>query len=287
MAHNIMLRRVTCLWCLFIFFIYLGDGDLLAQVSDSPQADRVERLVREGVELRRMGNDDAALSKFEAAYKIAPTPRHAAQLGLCQQALGRWSEAEKHLSAAIQHREDPWVAKNLATLRDSLEAAKSNVARLELIGGPPGATVTVNGIEYGQLPLSAPIKVNSGQVYVVVIAPQHARWTSNLTIAGGHYQRVVVEMIPEPSPSRAKLLASSDSKQPLPATTDNLVEPAHLASHTAPKEKDSPKVWGKWWFWAGVGSVLAGAVATAIVLSSNGGGEPSCPAGVDVCAARP
>jgi hypothetical protein len=44
---------------------------------------------------------------------------------------------------------------------------------------------------------------------------------------------------------------------------------------------DDPLLY-RWWFWAGIGAVVAGGVATAIVLSGgNAGSErPNCPARV-------
>ena len=49
----------------------------------------------------------------------------------------------------------------------------------------------------------------------------------------------------------------------------------------APASEDD-SVLSRWWFWAGVGAVVAGGVATAIVLSGGSAGSerPNCPSGV-------
>jgi hypothetical protein len=47
-----------------------------------------EALIRQGVELRRKGQNALAQGYFKRAYAIAHTPRSAAQLGLVEHALG-------------------------------------------------------------------------------------------------------------------------------------------------------------------------------------------------------
>jgi tetratricopeptide (TPR) repeat protein len=46
----------------------------------------------------------------------------------------------------------------------------------------------------------------------------------------------------------------------------------------------SPGALHRWWFWAGAGALVAGAVVAGVLLSSRGGGRlVDCGAGVDVC----
>src|SRR5689334_14201627 len=60
-----------------------------------------DRLLKRGVELRKAGKDDEALEAFRAAYTSRPSPRAQAQIGLAEQALGRWGDAERDLSEAL------------------------------------------------------------------------------------------------------------------------------------------------------------------------------------------
>jgi hypothetical protein len=65
-------------------------------------ADEAEDLVRKGVDLRREGRDQNALETFRKANQLASTPRTVAQMGLAEQALGRWTDAfERVRPAAI------------------------------------------------------------------------------------------------------------------------------------------------------------------------------------------
>jgi len=78
--------------------------------SEAVASDNAEILIRKGVELRRRGRDSDASALFRQAYELSHTPRAAAQLGLCEQALGQWLEAEGHLSEALLAESDPWIA---------------------------------------------------------------------------------------------------------------------------------------------------------------------------------
>src|SRR5215510_2729336 len=56
----------------------------------SGRDERTESLLAEGNALRRAGDDRAALTRFEEAWKRRPSARALAQMGLAEQALGRW-----------------------------------------------------------------------------------------------------------------------------------------------------------------------------------------------------
>jgi tetratricopeptide (TPR) repeat protein len=74
-----------------------------ASGADSPGA----ALLRQGIALRREQRNADALVVFEAAKRIEPSACALAQIGLAQQALGRFSDAERNLRAAVALAEDP------------------------------------------------------------------------------------------------------------------------------------------------------------------------------------
>lgn len=211
-----------------------------------------ESLSKEGLELRRAGRDSEALVKFEKAYGLIATPRNAAQLGLCLQALARWSEADGYLAEAISAVQDPWIQKNRTILKDASETAKSHMGRIEVLGSPEGASVTVNGRVVGTLPLKEAVKVNEGSVDIEVSAPNLLSATRTMTIVGASYQRVVLRLKPpEPVPeARAEALPAVDVLQ---------------------KDSDAgaKPLYAKPWFWAAAGGVLLAAGVTAVLLSQS------------------
>lgn len=162
-----------------------------------------ELLIREGIELRRIGDDQTALSRFQAAFDLASTPRAAAQLGLCELALGHFAAAVTHLTQSLHHRKDAWVDANKSILREALELAKAKVARIEVSGQPAGAWVSVNGKKVGPLPLDEPILVNEGIVEVELRHDGFSPKTKQLNLQGGQFQSLVIrlEELPFPPPA--------------------------------------------------------------------------------------
>ena len=105
--------------------VALGAAVLAALVAQSRVAgaettDDAEKLIRHGIELRKAHDDEGAARAFQQAYDQVHTPRAAGQLGLAEQALGRWEDAERHVGEALRTGGDPWVAKNRATLDEAL-----------------------------------------------------------------------------------------------------------------------------------------------------------------------
>jgi hypothetical protein len=125
-------------------------------------------LIREGVSLRRKGNDEGALQSFQRAYDIDHSPRALAQMGLAEQALGRWVPAYEHLTQAMTATSDPWIKTNGAALRASSVEVGRHVGKLDILGGSPGAEVKVDGVQHGNLPLAGPLVLPVGSVVVTL-----------------------------------------------------------------------------------------------------------------------
>lgn len=68
---------------------------------------------------------------------------------------------------------------------------------------------------------------------------------------------------------------------PAPPPTASATAPVLIAQPSGPRDEATP-VYKRWWFWAGAGAIVAGAVVTAVLLSTRGTAD--CGAGVDYCA---
>jgi hypothetical protein len=146
---------------------------LVAGLSATPAAgarDAAE-LIKEGVALRRQGNDVQALRKFQEALEIDKSARVVAQIGLAEQALGRWVASFEHLTAALEARTDPWIVKNRAAIVSSLSMVNDHVGRVEILGGAPGAEVRLDGVVRGTLPLKEALATTTGTITIEISAP--------------------------------------------------------------------------------------------------------------------
>jgi hypothetical protein len=165
-----------------------------AAPSFAAAADTPEALIKRGVQLRKAGDDPGALIELQKAYQLAPTPRAAAQLGLVEQALGKWDDAELHLAESIRSSGDSWIEKNRATLETSLGVVRSHVGSLEVTGDPAGAEVFVNGRKVGELPLAKPLRVIAGDVDVELRASGYESKAQKVTVDAYQFKSVVLRL---------------------------------------------------------------------------------------------
>jgi hypothetical protein len=179
------------------------------------RADDGEDLIRRGLELRKHGDDQAALPLLQQAFAQSPSPRAAGQLGFCQQGLGLWAEAEVQLAVALAAENDPWVRKNRSTIERTLAVVRAHIARVEVIGEPDGAEVLINGNQVGRIPLTTAVHVAVGEIEVELRAPGYRRASKAFHVDGGQYQKVVLRLEREavssaggPPPSGAETISA-------------------------------------------------------------------------------
>lgn len=243
-----------------------------------------DAVIARGVALRKEGDDQAARELFMKVYERSHSARAAGQLGLAEQALGRWEEAEAHLREALRSPNDAWVKKNHDALSRDMLLIKAHIARIEIVGDPEGAEILVNGRTVGKLPLSGPISTSAGSVDIEARAPgyQHEMRTLNLT--GGQYQRLVMRLQKdEPAPSAtatpvppASIVATPTPETPPPAAT----APPPGAKPSADDQPSLVRPVAKWTALGLAGAGLAVGITSSVIRankldsfkSANGGG---------------
>lgn len=155
-----------------------------------------EALIAQGIDLRRQGKDAEALEAFKRAAETHSTPRALAQIGLAQQALGQWVAAEAHLKLALDHPNNPWISRNRDTLGRSLATVAERLGSVEVQCDVVGASVTVNGVPAGTIPLAEPLRVVAGSAVLEVTATGYHPLTRNLQVSAGSLARETVTLVP-------------------------------------------------------------------------------------------
>jgi hypothetical protein len=188
-----LIGAAICAW--FAWSFLAGGG--VARAADPAAAgtpEAVEALIQRGIQLRKSGDDRGALPELRKAYELGPAPRTAAQLGLVEQALGRWDEAEVHIAESLRATNDPWVKKNRATLEKALTIVRDHVASVQISGDPEGAEVFVNGRRVGTLPLKEPVRVIAGEVDIELRAEGYKRSFQKIGIEAFQFRALVIRL---------------------------------------------------------------------------------------------
>jgi hypothetical protein len=165
-----------------------------ASLATSAFAADADDLLRRGAALRAEGKDAEALRLFQEADVARPTPTSKAQVALAEQALGMWVPAESHLLEALSVTDDPWVSRNRSTLDAALVTIRQHLGSLELVGGEPGATVAVDGIRRGTLPLPAPMRLEIGRRQLEVRLPGFHSVLREVLVTEGGMARESISM---------------------------------------------------------------------------------------------
>lgn len=196
----------------------------LLTTSGLAQTPDVEALIREGIEARRERRDADALRLFTRALDLTHSPRALAQVGLAEQALGRWLEAEGHLRGALDRRDDPWIARNAAPLTTALGVVAHHLGWLRIDGGVARAEVLVDGQRVGTLPTAEALRVAAGTLALEVRAPGHLTIRREVAIPPDGEAREAVRLIPDlPGPVAVPVPPPEAVAGPSVASPDRIV----------------------------------------------------------------
>jgi hypothetical protein len=235
----------------------LAIAALLATVSITSGASGAEaspdKLIEEGLHLRRQGRPAEALELFRQAHAIAPSPRTFGQMGLAEASLREWVEAENHLSVSLSNPDDAWVRKNRAFLDEALSLCRQHVGDL-VVSGAAGAEIFVAGKSVGTLPAVPALRLAEGTVSVTASAPGFQPFERTVTIQAGVRTPVAISLVPVVTTTIAAKPAIPASIAPAPAAPV-------VSAPGAPPEQ--PKA-SNWHTWAGIAVAAVGAGAIGL-----------------------
>jgi hypothetical protein len=157
----------------------------VASRASGQDADDVDFLARRAAERCRRGEYERGLELFRQALDHGRTARALGEMGACELRVGRWTDAEAHLTDALAQGDDPWLRRHRAEAAGWLAEAQSHVGRLQLTGGVPGAEVRVGERVVGTLPMAGPLVVATGPSEVEVRAAGYRTWHRLLDVLGG------------------------------------------------------------------------------------------------------
>jgi tetratricopeptide (TPR) repeat protein len=199
-------------------------------------ADEARAAYRRGADLYRAGRYREAISEFEAADRLKPSPALQFNVGQSWEKLG---DVEAALAAFARYlRLDPHASNREAVERNvkALEGRLAATGRqmLHVLTEPPGAEVAVDGAPAGRSPVDAAFRPGPHAVTASAPGWQPARRDVVLLPQRSLEIRIDLEPLPPPPPAPATLAATPpalplEATRPAPAP-----EPAEQKSWLGP-----------------------------------------------------
>lgn len=255
---------------LLVILRLLALGATLGVGPPARAATEADAAIKRGVELRRRGDDLRALEEFQRAHALQRSAQALAQIGFAEQALGRWREAEEHLGLALADTGDAWIRRHREVIEQSRAVVAGHLGSLEVLGGPEGAELRIDGRPAGRLPLARPVRAAAGRIGIELAADGYLAATRPVTIAAGQLARETINLqkiatTPVADPQIAPAL-SPVARGPTAVSTAPAVLPAiAVAMRAAPEDPG-----GGWqrtaaWISGGAAVLFAGAAVVGLV----------------------
>jgi hypothetical protein len=243
--------------------VLLGVGSAWAQQPVSP----IEQQHRRGITMLQQGQNEQALVVFREIYERTREPRALWRMATAETALGRWVEAEGHMSVVLGSSSDAWVRTERAGLEATLHQVQARVGLLTVRCNVPGATIEVGG-----RPVTIfPVHVVAGDVQVSVRAEGYQTATTTVGVPGNVERAFVqeVNLLPVAEERTINTSPQSNMQTPTPA-------PPRPAEPTASVSRGSGV--GPWILMGagGVGLILSG-ISYLLALDAESQRDASCP----------
>lgn len=194
-----MKRLVLCIIVGIIAPLTLSESLAFAQPEGvaaeeaSPTPNAYEHFQR-GQVAYEQGEYQRALDEWNAAYEL--DPRHQLQYNLAQahERLGQLSEASEALDVYLEQADenDP----NLANARARRTALRDRVGHtgIQLVGGPAGASIRVDGEDWGMTPRPDRVLVTPGSHRLLIEAEGYEPFRASVVVPAGDVTVVQIEM---------------------------------------------------------------------------------------------
>jgi hypothetical protein len=237
-----------------------------------------------------------ALGAYSQSYYLVSDPALLYNKGRALQALGRYPEALENFEA-FDAQASAKLKARVPALKELIAEVRAKVSILTLDCSVEGARVMINNKVVATTPLSAPLKLNAGPAVLEVDADGYIPFRKRLSLPGGGEitiraklaARSTMSVLVVDSPvAGARVTVNNNPVGAVPAeasvdagmhtivverdgyeqaTTTAVVKAGERKRVTIPLERTQP-IFGRWWFWAGVGAVVVGgAVLTGALLT--------------------
>jgi len=227
-----------------------------AQAPSAAAQTQARAKLREGLAAMERGEHAKALSAFEAAYHLVPSPKVLFNQAMALAALGRHLEAAASFEGVLAAAGVPTDV--AARARQQLAATERRLARLTVTSAVAAAELQIDG---RITPLDQPTRVSPGR-HQVSVSLGDRRAAAELTLAAGE-ERTLTLSPPEPAVPRVVTRPAPEPEVSPPAVV-------RIETPVAPVQRPTgTPLWKSPWFWTALGVVVVGTTAGVVVLGSS------------------
>ncbi len=247
---------------------------LLAHASTALAQDRsrdAQVAFQRGVAEMDAHRYPSALEALEESYRLHPSPVALYNMGLVHREMGHVQRAIESFERYLAEGAARVPAERVTSVLDTLRQLRAQLATVALTASPASFTTTVDGRE---LALSnGALTLDPGDHVLVVTSAGRRPWREELHLAPGQRVTRDVTLEPEATP------ATTPRATPAPVTPVSVTPTAvNVAPTPHPREEQpAPSITSRWWFWTGLGAVVAGGIVAGVVIATSGGAEGPVP----------
>jgi tetratricopeptide (TPR) repeat protein len=256
---------------LLLFFPHAAKAQSSAQKSaevspPSASAD-YDKLLDRAVDAFEAQDYVRSRDLFEQAYAIRPNARVLRGLGISALHLEHFNVAKHELTEALRDQKQPLTANQRDGVKELLSWMQLNLGTLQLRLQPADAYITLDDepIEETELVLKP------GEHRISARLDGFASQTREVEVGAGQTKTLDVTLqpsMPESTETPAVSAAEAAAAAPVLDARETARSPFRQPEQAA-RDEGSSSVLSRWWFWTAVGVVVAGSVATTVVLTSH------------------
>jgi hypothetical protein len=240
-----------------------------AEAQTNAEKNEAQALQVAGVHLMERGDNEAALEKFEAAFRLFPSPKILFNMGRAHHALGQQVEALEAFERFLD--EAPYAPKeSRAEAVRAVESLRPKLSFLEVGAEDADCKISVDGREVGTSPLPRPLAVMPGAHEVRFEKAGMIAETRSVSPVPGQKLRVFVKLSPIPAPATAPPpVVATAAPPPPPRGSEAATNSAPEAVSTTPEPAGRPWQLTAAWISGGAAVAFLAAGITAQILSSS------------------
>jgi len=264
--------------------------------EQAPDLARAAEIKKRGDEAMVSGRPADALAAYVEAYAISKDPALLYNKGRALQALTEYPQALAELEA-FDREAPPELKARVPGLARMIADLRQRITTVSIDCDVEGAVVRIRDRTVGKCPISSPVTINAGNARMEVTAEGYFPWQRDIELPGGGVASfdvhltskakagilVVKSTVPNVdvsidgkvvgiAPVEASLDAGPHTLELRrsgyrPARTTAIITAGERRELEVPLEAE-PGIFGRWWFWTGVGVLVAGGVTLGVALTT-------------------